>query len=181
MKTKVSKWYSLLAPRPTVLISTIGKNGISNAAPFSFVMPVSMDPPIIAFASAEKRHTLKNIRETGDFAVNIPSARLLKQVWTCSQAFPQEVSEIEKAGLSEVKSKKIRSPKIKECFARFECTLLSEHQAGDHIIVIGELLDIEVEDSVFEEDKFNLKKANPLMHVGSVDFATVGDMLKCQG
>lgn len=177
MKTNLSKWYSILSPRPTILVSTISKKGISNAAPFSFVMPVSMNPPIITFASAPKRHTLKNIREAGDFAVNIPSARLIKEVWACSESLPEGVSEIKKSGLTEVKSKKIKSPKIKECFARFECRFLSEYEAGDHIVVVGEILDTEVDDDVFEDDLFDLKKASPLMHVGSEEFVTPGDII----
>ena len=181
MKRDISKWYSVLSPRPTVLISTVNKDGISNAAPFSFVMPVSMDPPIIAFGSVKKRHTYKNIKETGDFAVNIPSARLLKEVCACAELLPEGISEIEKSGLTEVKSKKIKSPKIKECFARFECRLISENAAGDHIIVLGEIVDTEVDDNVFEGEGFDPKKADPLMHVGSVDFARVGDIITAEG
>ncbi|MGZ7095643.1 MAG: flavin reductase, partial [Methanobacterium sp.] len=42
--------YKILAPRPTIIVSTVDKKGNVNAAPFSFTMPVSMDPPLIAFA-----------------------------------------------------------------------------------------------------------------------------------
>lgn len=178
MKTKLAKWYSVLSPRPTVLISTINKDGISNAAPFSFVMPVSINPPLIAFASVRSKHTLKNIREVGDFAVNIPSVDLIKQTWTCAESFPENVSEIKETKLTEIKSKKIKSPKIKECFARFECEFMAEYEAGDHVIVVGQILNMEVDDGVFDGNEFNPQKANPLMHVGSERFATVGDIVK---
>ena len=178
MKAKLTKGYSVLAPRPTVLISTVNKKGISNAAPFSFVMPVSVKPPLIAFGSVSTRHTLKNIREVGDFVVNIPAAGLIKQTWACAESFPEGVSEIEKTGLTEVKSNKIKSPKIKECFAKFECKLTAEYEAGDHIIVVGEILDLEVDDAVFDGDTFNVKKGNPLMHVSAESFAEAGNIVK---
>ena len=178
MKIKLAKWYSVLAPRPTVLISTINKDGISNAAPFSFVMPVSVDPPLIAFASVRTRHTLKNIREVGDFVVNIPSTDLIKQTWVCAESFPENVSEIEKANLTEVASSKIKSPHIKECFAKFECELEAEYEAGDHVIVVGRVVNVEVDNKVLGGDKFNPKKANPLMHVGSENFAKIGNIIK---
>ena len=180
MKTKLTKWYSVLAPRPTVLVSTVNKNGVSNAAPFSFVMPVSMEPPLVAFASARKRHTLKNIREVGDFAVNIPSSSLIKQTWGCAEPLPEDVSEITQTGLTEVKSSKIKSPKIKECFARFECKFKAEYDAGDHVIVVGKIVHTEVDDSIFDGETFNPKKADPLMHISSERFAKVGGVLRAK-
>lgn len=64
--------YRILAPRPTIIVTTVNRKGEVNAAPFSFTMPVSMDPPLIAFASVTSHHTYKNIKETGEFVVNIP-------------------------------------------------------------------------------------------------------------
>jgi len=39
MKLELSMWYKILAPRSVVLVSTVNNDGVSNAAPFSFVMP----------------------------------------------------------------------------------------------------------------------------------------------
>jgi flavin reductase (DIM6/NTAB) family NADH-FMN oxidoreductase RutF len=63
--------YRILAPRPTIIVTTVNKGGEVNAAPFSFTMPVSMNPPLIAFASVTTHHTYRNIKETGEFVVNI--------------------------------------------------------------------------------------------------------------
>jgi flavin reductase (DIM6/NTAB) family NADH-FMN oxidoreductase RutF len=119
MKIELSNWYKLLAPRAVVLISTVSKEGISNAAPFSFVMPVSVEPPLIAFSSLPEHHTVSNIRETGDFVVNVPGVDMVNQLWTCGEDFPKGVSEIEKAHLTEQKSKKIKSPRVAEAIAHF--------------------------------------------------------------
>ena len=86
MKIEVSNWYRVLTPRAVVLISTVNKKGISNAAPFSFVMPVSVEPPMIAFASDPEHDTISNIKETRDFAVNIPNVDMLNQLWTRLQS-----------------------------------------------------------------------------------------------
>ena len=67
MLIELDKWYKIMAPRTTVLVSTVDAQGRTNAAPFSFVMPVSGKPPILAVAMAPTRHTLANIKETGDF------------------------------------------------------------------------------------------------------------------
>jgi len=48
----VENAHRILTPRPTVIVTTVDEEGNINAAPFSFTMPVSINPPIVAFASA---------------------------------------------------------------------------------------------------------------------------------
>ncbi len=36
-----------IAPLPVTLISTVGEDGVYNAAPYSFIVPVNIWPPII--------------------------------------------------------------------------------------------------------------------------------------
>ncbi len=177
MKLDLNNWYKVLAPRPTVLVATVNENGISNAAPFSFVMPVSMKPALVAFSSAHKRHTLANIRLTKDFTINIPGKELLNQVWKCAESFPEGVSEIKKSDLTEVKMDGIKSPGIKECYAIFSCKLFKEISAGDHVLVIGEVIGAEIREDVFENEKFNSHAASPLMHIGGEEFSLPGEKL----
>ena len=60
----VESFYRVLAPRPTIIVTTVNKKGEVNAAPFSFTMPVSVNPPLIAVASVAKHHTYHNLEET---------------------------------------------------------------------------------------------------------------------
>lgn len=171
MEIDLTKWHKTLAPRTTVLVSTIDKKGVSNAAPFSFVMPVSVNPPIIAIAMVATRHTLANIRETGDFVVNIPDQEILSQLWQCGKALPKGVSEIKEARLTEQKSLKVNSPRIKECFCWYECRSKDEIQVGDHIIVLGDI--------VYGERKEE-KEYHPLLHSGGPEFVLPGKVLKAE-
>jgi len=170
MKIELSKWYKVLSPRAVVLISTVSKQGVSNAAPFSFVMPVSVEPPMIAFASDPEHHTISNIRETGNFVVNIPSVNMVNQLWTCGKDFPKGVSEIEKARLTEKKSKKIKSPKVAEALAQLECKLEAMYGAGDHMIMVGRIVDVELKSGLLVKGRYDPLKARPLLHVGGNEF-----------
>ena len=171
MQLDLTKWYRTLAPRTTVLVSTIDKKGNTNAAPFSFVMPVSINPPVIAIAMVSTRHTLANIRETGDFVVNIPGEIILDQLWICGKPLPQGVSEIKESGLTEEKAKKVSSPRIKEAIAWYECKLRAELEGGDHLIILGDIVLAESNDQ--EENK-------PLLHIGGTDFCLPGKNLKAK-
>jgi flavin reductase (DIM6/NTAB) family NADH-FMN oxidoreductase RutF len=169
--------YRILAPRPTIIVTTINNNGEVNAAPFSFTMPVSMNPPLIAFASVTTHHTYKNIDETGEFVVNIPNEDILKELWITGEKFPQEVNEIEKAGLTQIPSKKVAPPKIKECIASIECKVKWIKKAGDHDVIIGESLYVEVQENMLKDGLLYVEKAKPILHLGGVNFV-VGDHLK---
>ncbi|MDW8467053.1 MAG: flavin reductase [Chloroherpetonaceae bacterium] len=72
-------------PRPIAWVSTVSKDGIDNLAPFSFFTVASANPPVLCFAPAIKsdvvgsrtvgvpKDTLINVRETGEFVVNVVS------------------------------------------------------------------------------------------------------------
>ncbi|MBL7070753.1 MAG: flavin reductase family protein [Candidatus Omnitrophica bacterium] len=178
MELNLKKWYRILAPRPVVLVSTVSSEGISNAAPFSFVTPVSSDPPLIAFASSPKHETAKNILDTGDFVVNLPSKDIVRQLWICADSIPDNESEIDAAKLTAEKSLKVRSPGIKECFARYECELESHHAAGDHLLIIGRILRVDVKDDLMEGEKFLVEKSGFLMHIEGPEFGLLGEVVK---
>jgi flavin reductase (DIM6/NTAB) family NADH-FMN oxidoreductase RutF len=180
MKVDPKKWYKILTPRPVVLVSTINKKGVSNAAPFSFVMPVSMDPPLICLGLNPGNDTVRNIKNTGDFVVNIPDRKLLKKLWICRDEFPYGVSEIVKAKLTEDKSNKVKSPKIKECIAHFECKLYRKERAGDHSLIVGKVVEVSIDGHFFKKGKYQLKKANPLMHIGGEEFGLVGKVVRAK-
>jgi flavin reductase (DIM6/NTAB) family NADH-FMN oxidoreductase RutF len=169
--------YRILAPRPTIIVTTVNKGGEVNAAPFSFTMPVSMNPPLIAFASVTTHHTYKNIEETGEFVVNIPNEDILKELWITGEKFPQEVNEIEKAGLTQIASKKVLPPKIGECIASIECKVQWIKKAGGHDIIVGESVNVEVQENMLKEGLLDVENAKPILHLGGVNFV-VGDHLK---
>ena len=171
MEINPSGFYEILSPRCTVLISTVDKEGRANAAPFSFVTPVSIDPPLVLFSAAPARHTLANVRETGDFVLNLVSEGILDRMWVCSKAFPRGVSEIEKAGLNERKSKKVKSPSVEECVGWIECTLEFEKEAGDHILVVGRVVHAECKDEFMLKTEFDVSRAKPAMHIRGKRFA----------
>ena len=50
-------------------------------------------------ASWLKRDTLENIRQTGEFVVNVPPAGMEDAVMICARNYPPEVDEFQEAGL----------------------------------------------------------------------------------
>ena len=174
MKVRERDFVELLAPRCTVLISTIDKEGRPNAAPFSFVTPVCSEPPWVLFATTRQRHTLANVRETGEFVLNIVPEQLLDNLWTCSKEFPRGVNEIRESGLSERKSTIVTAPGIQECISWIECQMEFEKAAGDNILVVGKVVHAECRDEFFKEGQFDVSQAKPVTHIWDSRFVIPG-------
>ena len=171
MELNPSQFYKAMAPRLTVLVTTVDREGRINAAPFSFVSPVSMDPPLVMVSSGHGKDTLKNVRDTGEFVLNIPTEEILNQLCSCGKKVPPEINELDEAGLTAEDSSVVKPPRVKECIAWFECGLEQEHEAGDHVLLIGRVLKAEVKDGLLKDGNLDVEKAKVLQHIGGTKFA----------
>jgi len=167
-------------PLPVTFISTISKNGIRNIAPYSCVMPVLRPLDLICIASAKKRDTLVNIRETGQFVLNLAGTVMKDKVIPTAKFSPPEADEFEIAGLDEKPSVIIRPPGIAGCYGWMECELYKEYEETDYVLIMGKVLRLEVADEFLMPDgSLDVQKAKPLMMTGSktgMHFCTVTDI-----
>jgi flavin reductase (DIM6/NTAB) family NADH-FMN oxidoreductase RutF len=139
-----SELYSLVlnsvAPRPIAWVSTVSASGDLNLAPFSFFNAVCVDPPLLAFAPGlrqpkhakgghgEAKDTLRNVRETREFVVNIVTYELREAMNLTSGEYDASVDEFELAKLTPQPSTIVRPPRVTESPVSFECRL---HQILD--------------------------------------------------
>lgn len=155
-----------IMPLPVVLISTVGKNGVNNIAPWSCLAPILRPLEEVMLASWIKRDTLDNIRDTGEFVLNIPSVDMLKEVMICAKRFPPEVDEFEKSRLKPIKSIKVKAPGIEGALARAECVLVEEISREKYSLIIGKVVHLEVKDDCFDKNgDMDIEKAKPLIAV----------------
>jgi flavin reductase (DIM6/NTAB) family NADH-FMN oxidoreductase RutF len=145
-----------IVPRPIAFVSTQGEKG-SNVAPFSFFTCVSTDPPMIGFTSMPgpygDKDTLRNIRETGEFIVNVVSHSFVEKVNISASDTPPGVSEFDEAQLTEIPGTTVNCPRVAEAKIHLECKMHSilEHGAGPDRFVIGEIVEIHVNDEIMME------------------------------
>jgi flavin reductase (DIM6/NTAB) family NADH-FMN oxidoreductase RutF len=167
-------------PLPVAFISTISKEGVRNIAPYGCLMPILRPLDLICLASAFRRDTLKNTRETGEFVVNLAGSDLAEKVMPTARFTPPDTDEFEVAGLTGKPSETIRAPGIEECFGWMECRLHKEYVEQNYTIVVGQVLRLEISDNVLNDDgSLNLQKANPLMMTGTpkgMNYCTVRDI-----
>lgn len=167
-------------PLPVAFISSISKDGVRNIAPYSCIMPVLRPLDLICLASASRRDTLANIRDTGQFVVNMVGTDFSDKVIPTARFSPPEADEFELAGLAEKPSETIRAPGIAGSYAWMECELFQSYQESGYVLVMGKVLRLEVADGVLtDQGDLDVSKARPLMMTGSrkgMNFCTVADI-----
>jgi flavin reductase (DIM6/NTAB) family NADH-FMN oxidoreductase RutF len=152
-----------ILPLPVVLISTVSKDGTRNAAPWSNFTPILRPLEEVILASWIKRDTLENIRQTGEFVVNIPPVGMEDAVMICARNYPLEVDEFLEAGLRTRPSAKVKAPGIDGCLAWAECVLEEELVREKFVLIIGKVVHLEVDDRFFNaEGNMDFQRAKPL-------------------
>ena len=112
----------LVIPRPIAWISTINQHGVANCAPFSLFNVFSEEPPLcmVSFnrrSDGQMKHTLKNIRRSDQFVVNLADESTANVLHLSSYEYPEEESEFAKTGLAPVPAKLVAHPRIAEAVA----------------------------------------------------------------
>ena len=170
----MSRVYRLLHPKLTVLVVSKTKDGKVNVMTAAWCMPVSASPPLIAVSIAPSRYTYDIIRESGEFVISIPTVDLLKKVHYCGCVSGRVVDKVKEAGFTLAKSNKVGVPYIKECVASLECRVYKMFELGDHVLVIGEVVDVHYSKEFFDERKgiYDIKKTKLILHLGGAYYAT---------
>lgn len=173
VEVSVSSSYRLLHPMHIVLVSCVGKRGRPNIITLAWAMPTSINPPLVAVSIAPRRHSYLLIEKTKEFVVNIPTMDILNETLFCGRKSGKYYDKFKETGLTASRSRKVKTPIIKECVAHLECKLHSQLTTGDHTIFVGEIVEAYADKEAFT-DKYNLKNARMIFHLGGNEFATLG-------
>jgi len=146
----------LVIPRPIAWISTRSANGVANCAPFSFFNVFSEEPPLCVIginprSDGAMKHSLKNIRRTREFVVNLVDEATANAMHVSSRELPEDESEFESAGLSEAPAALVQHPRIAEAAACLECRLERLIEiSGTRQLVLGEILLVHARDGIID-------------------------------
>lgn len=127
-----------IVPRPIAWVSTVSPEGVANVAPISFFTAVGRRPPMISISLQPRsdgvtlKDTFTNIRDTGEFVVNIATLANSDAVHRSAYEFAPEQDEFELLGLEKGPCETVSAPRIAASPISFECHV-------DRIIPVGEL------------------------------------------
>lgn len=197
---KPGEMYFLLrdsvVPRPVAWVSTVDTDGRSNLAPFSFFNVCSPSPPVLGFSCGPKgdnhndpvrveKDTLRNIRATGEFVVNIATESMIDAMVKTSDPLPYGRSEFGHTGLLESPSAVVRPPRVTGAPVAYECRLLSITDLGTNHWIMGTVVHVHIEQSVYlgerdgrrhRIDLFRTNETRPVGRLGRANYVRLRDI-----
>jgi flavin reductase (DIM6/NTAB) family NADH-FMN oxidoreductase RutF len=172
-----------VGPRPIAWVSTLSATGSPNLAPFSFFNCVCARPPLLAFAPAPRqvedglasKDTLRNIRETGEFVINVVTFALTEAMNLTSGEYDASVNEFELAKVRPRASHVIKPPQVAESPISFECKLrqvldFGEPRPTGHL-VIGQIVSVFADDSVMKDGLLDGNALDLLGRMGGIQYS----------
>lgn len=175
-----------IIPRPIAFITTMSEEGVVNGAPFSFFNIVSSNPPMISVSiqrpAGRVKDTARNIIESKQFVVHIVDTDNVEKINETAANLPPEESEIVRAQLTLVNSKKINVPAIKESKIRFECQLEQALELGGDDkhpgcdLIIGKVLAYHIDEKIYEDGRINPEALAAVSRLAGNDYAEVGNI-----
>jgi flavin reductase (DIM6/NTAB) family NADH-FMN oxidoreductase RutF len=173
---------AIVGPRPIGWVSTRGKDGSVNLAPYSFFNGFNYIPPIIGFSSTSAKDSLRNCRETGEFVWNFTTRALAEQMNASCAPAAYGVSEFELAGLTALPSRLIDVPRVAESPVHFECKVTQIIELTNHAgaktngtIVFGEVMAVHISNHLLKDGLFDTFAAGVVLRAGGpTAYAAIG-------
>lgn len=160
------------------LIGTKSSGGIANVAVFSSVTHIGSSPALLGFflrPTTVIRNTYDNIKTTGYFTINHIHQAIINDAHHTSAKYPSTISEFDATTLEADYKNDFFAPFVKNAPIQMAMKYVEEYaiKANDTILVIGEILDLFINDDLLEEDGFiNLSKGNVVAINGLDGYAT---------
>ncbi len=178
-----------VVPRPIAWVSSLSASGQPNLAPFSFFNAASAKPPMLAFApgmrSSKKsgatgepvgvpKDTLRNIRETREFVINMVTYELAEAMNLTSGDYDASSNEFEVAKLASAPSKIVWPRRVAESPVSFECKLhqiLNFNPAPEGgSLVIGEIVSIHINEQHIKEGRLDRNSLDLIGRMGGMQY-----------
>ena len=180
-----------VGPRPIAWVSTLSQSGVPNLAPFSFFNAVSANPPLLGFSPAmrkleagvEPKGTLVNIRETGEFVVNVVTFAVAEVMNVTSGDYEHGVNEFELARLAVRPSQVVRPPQVAASPVSFECRLERILDFGNPLtssFVIGEIVALHIEDNVLADGRLGSQSLDLVGRMGGMQYTRTTNRFELQ-
>lgn len=132
--------YSRWATGVTIVTACAGDRMLGMTV--SAFTEVSLEPPLVLLCADKTSNTHPLIAESGAFAVHV----LRRDQEGLSNLFASKKDEARRFVGLDFDTGETGSPIIRGTLAVFDCRVHASHDAGDHLIYVGEVVDVQLSD-----------------------------------
>lgn len=171
-----------VVPRPVAWITSVDKEGIVNAAPFSFFNVFAEDPALVIVgmnrkADGQRKDTLNNIETAQAFTVNIADVSQADLMVASAASYPPDRSEPEALNMPLGDARMNGIPHLSNCPLALECTLFESRKLGpERHIIMGEVVALVAKDGLFDRETLRIDPNGfaPLARLHGTSYAGLG-------
>lgn len=166
---------NLLAPVPAVLVSCGGFGGWkANLITIAWTGSVCSDPVMLSIAVRPERFSYAIIRETGEFAVNLPAAKQARAVDWCGMVSGRRFDKFAKTGLAPAPAIALRCPVVQQCPINIECRVTRSLELGSHTLFLAAVEAVQVSAALIDRTgRLRLDRAG-LLAFGHGEYFALG-------
>lgn len=161
MTKTIFKGSAMLNPVPVVLITSKNNEGKINVFTVGWIGTACTKPPMITVAIRPERLSYEYIKESGNFVVNLPNSRMVREVDYCGVRSGKQIDKIFEMNFTMENSKDITAPLISECSISLECVVKSITPLGTHDLFLAEIVNTHVDNNLIDTNgKIHFEKAD---------------------
>lgn len=176
---------SIVVPRPIAWVSSLGADGSANLAPFSFFNAVAGNPPTVMFSVGQRqgnpKDTLRNVRETGEFVLNLVDEALTEKMNATSGEYAYNVDEFKRIGLTPLSSTIVKPPRVAEAAITMECkaTQIVPVQDTHYTMVLGQVQVFHIRNGLLRANgAVDAALLKPVGRLSGDEYARLGDVFE---
>ena len=164
MARKNFKAGALTAPLPPVMV-TVGDMECSNIITIGWTGILSTIPPRTYISVRPERHSYKMLKATGEFVINLTTAKQAKTVDYVGIYTGAKVDKFKECKLTKAESREVSAPTIAECPLALECRVIETIPMGTHDVFIADIVSVSCDESILDESgKIRFDKAGLLAY-----------------
>jgi flavin reductase (DIM6/NTAB) family NADH-FMN oxidoreductase RutF len=175
---------AISGPKPIHIVGTLSASGQTNAAIFSSIVHLGADPPLLGMISRPDivdRHTLRNIRETGMYTLNMVGFDWYQKAHQTSARYPADVSEFDAVDLKVHFQEGFIAPFVADANIRLGMKLLNEIPIPQNgcTFIIGQIELLMIEKDIIQDDGWpDLHLANIASCVGLDAYFKIPEIIR---
>lgn len=152
----------LICVTPTVLVGAM-IDGKPNFMAVAWCCVANSTPPMVSVAIRPARYTLKGIRETMEFSVNVPSTKLVREADYCGIVSGSKIDKVSVCKFKVFYGKLKNAPLIKQCPVNLSCKVEHILELGSHHLFIGSVEETQISENCLTDGKPDIRKIKPFV------------------
>lgn len=155
----------MVYPAPALLVSCGDKPSNYNIITIAWAGNICSDPAMTSISVRPQRHSHEIIKRTGEFVINLTTAKLAFATDFCGVRSGRDLNKWERLKLTPVQGERVKAPLIEQSPVNIECKVTEALSLGSHDMFIAKVLMIHADKEFMDKKgKLDLRKTEPICY-----------------